>query len=1137
MQQSRIKESLYSHPTKSSGAIKLMLSMAFWCMLMLVGPNAYAQELKTPIGRMENTTIKSVFNEIEKNSDYVLVFNNNIKPEIEKKVTVRTATKKITAILDEILARTPLSYKIVDKQIIIVKNETKTPPVKAVGGQQKNTAVYIKGNVTDIHGEPLIGVSVTIAGDGPTEGTVTNTDGNYTIKVNDKYAMLKFSYIGFVPKEEKVENRKIINIVMLEEVGQLDEVVVVGYGTQKKESVVGSISTIEPAKLSVSTSRSMSNNLAGNIAGVIGVQRSGEPGYDNSTFWIRGISTFQKAGGDPLVLVDGIERSLDNIDIQEIESFSVLKDAAASAVYGVRGANGVILINTKRGKIGKPTVNFRTEYAITQPTKLPKYIGAADYMQLLDDIRTENGQIALYTDRIENTLLNTDPDLYPDVNWLDAISKNHASNMRATLDISGGTERLRYSFVAAYYDESGILVRDKKQEWDPSIKVQRYNVRSNVDMDLTTTTLLRFNIGGYMQDRKAPNHSITDIFYKAFETPPFVHPTQYSSGEIPKRTERENPWALATQTGYQRNSSSRIETLFSIEQDLKFITPGLKVKGVFSFDRYAVSTVKRNMSPTYYAPATGRDYDGNLLLDVSVYGQEFLGHAKEAEWGDRSTYLEGNISYSRIFGKHSVDAMFLYNQRNYDNGDTLPYRNQGIAGRASYIYDGKYIAEFNFGYNGSENFAKGKRFGFFPSVAIGWVVSEEAFMKRQNVVSRLKLRGSYGRVGNDRLDGRRFAYLSTIEYNGDDGYAWGPNKEIMRGSRYEGEFGIPSLTWETVDKMNAGIELGFLQGMIEFQADFFNERRKDIFMKRKSIPTSAGFNIAPWANFGRVDNNGIDVSLNFNKQFGKDLFLSFMGTFTYAKNKIKEYDEAYTVVGTPRAHTGHPVNQLFGLQAEGLFTEDDFIDVKNGILKEGIPEHTFETVRPGDIKYKDLNHDGKITELDKTAIGGTKDPEIVYGFGLSGRYKNFDFGCMFQGTGRTFTIIGRSDFFLPGSGNGALGNYFTNIDDRWTVENPRQDVFYPRASAGPNKNNLQESTWWLRNMSFLRMKNLEIGYSLPKIVNRKISSNNIRFFLRGTNLLTFSKFKLWDPEVDNAQVNGNSYPIMKTYSAGIEINF
>ena len=437
MQHSRIKESLHSHPTKSSGAIKLMLSMAFWCMLMLVGPNAYAQELKTPIGRMENTTIKSVFNEIEKNSDYVLVFNNNIKPEIEKKVTVRTATKKITVILDEILARTPLSYKIVDKQIIIVKNETKTSPAKAIGGQQKNTAVYIKGNVTDIHGEPLIGVSVTIAGDGPTEGTVTNTDGNYTIKVNDKYAMLKFSYIGFVPKEEKVENRKIINIVMLEEVGQLDEVVVVGYGTQKKESVVGSISTIEPAKLSVSTSRSMSNNLAGNIAGVIGVQRSGEPGYDNSTFWIRGISTFQKAGGDPLVLVDGIERSLDNIDIQEIESFSVLKDAAASAVYGVRGANGVILINTKRGKIGKPTVNFRTEYAITQPTKLPKYIGAADYMQLLDDIRTENGQIALYTDRIENTLLNTDPDLYPDVNWLDAISKNHASNMRATLDISG----------------------------------------------------------------------------------------------------------------------------------------------------------------------------------------------------------------------------------------------------------------------------------------------------------------------------------------------------------------------------------------------------------------------------------------------------------------------------------------------------------------------------------------------------------------------------------------------------------------------------------------------------------------------------------------------------------------------------
>lgn len=1000
--------------------------------------------------------------------------------------------------------------------------------------QQKTTKKRISGTVIDEKGEPLIGVTVAVKG--TTIGVVTNFDGMYVIDV-PQGATLTFSYVGFVKQEIKVNGDLIINITLMEDTNSLKEVVVVGFGTQKKESIVGSISTVQPEKLRVSSSRSVSNALTGQISGIIGVQRSGEPGYDNSSFWIRGISTF--AGNrSPLVLVDGIERSLNNIEPQEIESFSVLKDAAASAVYGVRGANGVILINTKRGKIGKPTVMVRSEYAMTQPVKLPEYLGAADYLQLMDDIRIENGGKAVNTDRIHKTRTGWDSELYPDVDWMDAITKDHASNFRTTIDVSGGSEKLRYSFVAAFYNENGILERDKSNEWDSSIKLQRYNVRSNVDMDLTPTTLLRFNIGGYMQDRNYPPESIDKIFSEAFVNPPFVHPTRYSTGEIPRIMERTNPWALATQQGYERGSQSKIESLFSIDQDLKMILPGLRIKGIFSFDKYNTTSVKRNKTPYYHNPASGRDDDGNLTLTLlSGEGQDFLQYSQDSEWGDKSNYLEGNISYSQTFKKHAVDAMFMYNQRNYDNGDKLPFRNQGIAGRLSYIYNSRYVGEFNFGYNGSENFAKGKRYGFFPSMALGWIISEEAFMSSINkTMTKLKLRASIGKAGNDRLDGRRFAYLSTIGWY-EKAYSWGSNKEVSRDGRQEGEIGVSAMTWETVTKTNLGLEVGLWNNVVDFQVDVFKEKRKDIFMMRRSLPSTVGIPVQPWDNYGKVDNRGVDITLNVNKSITKDLFVSLLGTFTYAKNEVVEIDEPFTVIGTNRSQTGRPVGQIYGLIAERLFIDDDFSDVENGVLKDGIPRQNFaSSIRPGDIKYKDVNNDGVIDTNDNTAIGGTFDPEIVYGFGLNIKYKSLDFGFLFQGNGRTYRIIGSgSSYFIPGSGNGALGNIFDNVDSRWTPENPRQDAFYPRLQMGFNANNSQESTWWLRNMSMLRMRNIELGYTLPRHIANSVYLNNARFFVRGNNLLTFSGFKLWDPEIDTS--TGAKYPMMKTFSFGFEINF
>lgn len=993
----------------------------------------------------------------------------------------------------------------------------------------------VTGRVMDARGELLIGVNVLEVG--TTNGVITDINGTYTITTTGSAPQLKFSYIGFIDRIVSVKREGIMDVTLEEDVAVLDEVVVVGFGTQKKASVVGSISNVEPAKLQMTPSRSLSNNLAGMVSGVIAVQRSGNPWFNNSDFWIRGISSY--AGNtNPLVLVDGIERSLHDIDPEEIESFSVLKDAAASAVYGVRGANGVIMINTKRGKIGKPVVDVRFERSLTAPNQVPDYIGSVKYLELLNDMYAESGKAprASAADLL-NYKYQTDPELYPDVDWWDLVSKDFADNTKANLSVNGGSDILRYSMVLGYYSENGIIERDTNQEWDSSLKVDRYTVRTNVDANVTSTTLLRVNLGGMLQvGNSSPGQENTNvgIFYHAMRTPPFEHPAIYADGRIPRLFAKENPWAFATQRGYMKANSSKVDAMTSVEQDLKFITKGLSAKLIFAFDKFTTNSVTRSKNPDYYGTPNGRDDDGNIIAAKTDDGQQFLGYSKGSEWGDQSVYLEGNIAYNRIFArKHDINAMLLYNQKNYDNGDKLPYRTQGFAGRFSYTFDTRYIAEFNFGYNGSENFAKGKRFGFFPAVAVGWIVSQEKFMKPvEDVISTLKLRGSIGQVGNSNIDGRRFAYLTTIVDTGE--YTYGTDDDIWRLGRAEGEVGVPDLTWETVTKSNVGVDVGLFNNSINLVFDVFKESRKDIFIPRNNVPGSAGFNRVVWANYGKVDNKGFDMSLNVNKQINKDWFVSAMANYTFARNKIIEMDEKLGKVGTHRAETGHPVNQLFGLIAEGLFTEDDFDE--NGKLKPEIPRHNFSdqnNLRPGDIKYRDLDGDGSITELDETAIGGTVAPEVVYGFGANVKYKSVDFGFFFQGVGNTYQILGGENW-LPGAVSGA-GNIFSNIDDRWTVDNPSQNVFWPRMGELSVENNKRASTWWLKDMSFVRLKNVEVGYTFPNTLTRKIGVRNCRMFLRGSNLLTFSGFKLWDPELETT--DGLKYPHIKSISIGLSINF
>ena len=1074
-------------------------------------------------------SIEKVFKEIRQQTGYVVFFDYSAL-ESAGPITVEAKNIPLKDFLDQVLRGQFLGYYIKKKTIFI----TKRPAVESAAALSNDPVpppIEVHGTVTDEKGQPLAGVSVSVKG--TDRGTTTNEKGDFTISAEEG-ADLEISLVGYRKSSFRVVAGKKANIILTPNITDLDDIVVVGFGTQKKYSVVGAITTIQPAQLQMSTSRSLSSNLAGQLSGIIATQRSGEPGYDNAGFWIRGISTF--AGNrSPLVLVDGVERSLDNMDPAEIESFSILKDAAASAVYGVRGANGVIIINTKRGHIGKPTVSIRMEQGFTQPVKIPDFLGAADYLEILNDIARESGVQAPYKqERIDNIRNKVDADLYPDVNWLDAITNSHASNSRVNLTVSGGSDILRYAFVGSYYGENGIMSRDKMQSWNSSLRLKRYNMRTNIDLKLTPSTLMRVNLGGYLQDGNRAPQSIDDLFSRAFEIPPYVHPTRYSTGEIPVTPERSNPWALATQTGYERSSVSKLESLFAIEQNLDALTKGLKANVKFSFDRYSGNSVRRSKTPDYYNPATGRLPDSSLDLVIYKYGEQFLGYSTGSEWGNKNVYLEGSLNYSRTFGRHYTDALFLYNQRNYDNGDRLPFRNQGIAARFSYDFDHRYIAEFNFGYNGSENFAKGHRFGFFPSVAVGWIISSEPFMEPLgNTITKLKVRGSYGRVGNDRIDGRRFAYITTI---GDtDGYRWGIDADYNRAGRREGDYGVDNLTWETVTKSNIGLELGLFNS-IELRVDLFDELRRDIFMQRKTVPGSVGFIQTPWANFGKVNNRGVDMSLDLNRQFNPDFFLSVRGNLTYAVNKILEQDEPTTVIGTNRSSTGKPVGQIFGLVAEGLFTDKDFDDVDNGVLSKSLPAHTYGVVRPGDIRYKDLNGDGVINDFDRTAIGGTVDPQIVYGFGLNARYKQFDLGLFFQGNAKTQRVIGEgTSYFIPGSGNGALGNMYANVNDRWTKEDPRQDVFWPRLSNYIHTSNMQASTWWLRDMSMIRLRNLELGYNFRSSLFGKVKKDNARLFFRGNNLLVLSSFDLWDPELGSS--NGFRYPIMRSLSVGLNANF
>lgn len=991
----------------------------------------------------------------------------------------------------------------------------------------------IKGTVIDAETqEPLIGVTVWVKD--TSIGTITNIDGEYTVKVPNVNNVLVFSFIGFDTKEVMIGGKTEINVSMSEATDSvLDEVVVVGYGTQKRESVIGAISSLDVTNLKTPASK-VSNMLAGQLAGVVSMNRSGEPGA-GSDFYIRGISTFG-SNKNPLVLVDGIERSIDLVDPEDIETFSVLKDATATAVYGVRGANGVLLITTRKGKEGKPAIYVRGELGKITPVKMPKYANAVQWAEMYNEAyRAANNGMNFYSDEaLQKYKDGSDPDLYPNVNWMKALYKTWTSSQRANVNVSGGGTMVRYFVSGGLYNEGSIFKEEKKATgYDSELKFNRVNFRTNLDINLTTSTILNVNIANVYEKKNSPGE-LGNIWGYASSTSPNYFPVKYSDGKVsgPNYGTGYNPYNLLVYSGYQEQYWNNAQALAGLKQELDMITQGLKAEIKFSWDQMNYNYIKRDYTPMQYL-ATGRDPEtGEVLYTVTHQGQESLGYNKGSN-GARTTYFEGSLHYDHIFNDvHNVGALFLYNQKQTNNVgvgtaiETLPYKTQGLAARVTYAFKDRYFAEANMGYNGSENFAPGHRFGFFPAAAVGWLISSEPFWENlRREVDVLKVRVSHGKVGNDQIGGgRRFIYQATI--NSSDGYTFNNNGNggIPTGGLQVGEIPNPNVGWETSTKTDAGLEIAFRRSL-RLQADFFYEDRKGIFMQRQSLPDYAGISTMPWVNIGRMKNQGFDFSLEYDKKVG-EVTINSRGTFTFTHNKIVENDE----VNYPdkyRNKIGHRYGQYFGYQSLGFFQSYD--EIANSPAQ-------FGPLQPGDVKYKDINGDGVITEADQIAIGYSATPEILYGFGSTFQWRNLDFSFFFQGTGRVSILVtpGATSFKPFSSGN--MGRSAINEDvykHRWTPENP-YNAKYPRLQLTGSVNNNLTSTQWLHDGSFLRLKTTEIGYRLPKSLIEKSFLGSVRFYVTGINLLTLSKFKLWDPEQGSG--TGASYPPNKTVTFGVTVN-
>lgn len=1006
-------------------------------------------------------------------------------------------------------------------------------------------------------GEPMPGATVSV--EGSTRGVMTDLDGSFEltgVKPTDK---LKFECLGKETQVLQVGTMTNFVVKLKNAANELDEVTVVAFGKQRKESVIGSISTVDVKTLKVPSSN-LTTALAGNVAGVIAYQRTGEPGQDNADFFVRGITTFG-ANTSPLILIDNIELTstdLARLQPDDIESFSIMKDATATALYGARGANGVIFVTTKRGQEGPAKIFARVETSISAPTDVVELADPVTYMKSYNEAistRDPLGELMYTYDKIEQTgKPGANRLIYPANDWYDMLFKDFATSYRANASARGGGKVATYYVSGAYTEDTGVLKVDKRNSFNNNIDDKNYTLRSNVDINVTPTTKLAVRLTGNFRDYQGPLNGGSDVYRQVMHSDPVLFPAYYPVDDEHVGIQHImfgnyedgsyiNPYANLVK-GYKNYQRSQMIAAVQLEQDLKFITKGLSFMTLFNLTRLSEFTVNRQFNPYWYRLDRYDSYTGEYHVNrINENGTDYLTYSESGKTVKNTMYSETRLNYNRSFGKHDVTGLLVFTASESLTANagslqlSLPSRNAGLSGRFTYGYDKRYFVEYNFGYNGSERFHKSHRWGFFPSAGLAWMMSNEKWFKPlTKVVSNLKLRYSYGLVGNDNIgsSSNRFYYLSEMSMNNSGlGASFGETRNVSYNGIGVVRYANEAITWEKSYKSNYALELGLFK-KLDIIAEYFTEHRTDIFMQRADIPNTMGLQAAVYGNIGQARSKGIDIQADYKQAWASGLWASARANFTYSTGKYDVYEEP-TYPESYRQHAGRSIRQTWGYIAERLFVDDE--DAANSPSQAAFGSQ----YGGGDIKYTDVNGDGVITNADMVPIGYPTSPEIIYGFGVSLGHKGFDFSVFFQGLGReSFWIDATSAYSTkynkygtaPFVNNGQLLKAYS--DSHWSEDNRDIYALYPRYSAYENHNNTQVSTWWMRDGSFVRLKQMEFGYTLPQKLTNKIHIDNLRVYFQGNNLLCWSKFKLWDPELAG---EGFNYPIQRTFNIGVNVTF
>ena len=1049
-----------------------------------------------------------------------------------------------------------------------------------------NKVVYqgirVTGNVSDINGDLMPGVTVVIRGS--LQGTSTDMNGEFTITVPSDTSVLTFRFVGHTTQELIVGNRRIFNVIMREAATDIEEVLVVAFGTQRKGSDVASISTIAVGDLKIPSSN-LTNALSGRMAGLISYQRSGEPGLDNSEFFIRGVTTFGYRQ-EPLILIDGIELTKDDLarlQVDDIATFSIMKDATATALYGARGANGVIYVTTKEGREGKVKFNFRFENSLSRPTRRVELVDPITYMHMnneavLTRIPSNRNPMPPHSpQKIEYTEMGLNPMVFPAVDWYKMLIRDVVNNQRMNISMSGGGNIARYYVAGTYNRDQGNLKVDKRNNFNNNINLNKYVVRSNVNINPMKTMEVIVRLHATMDDYTGPIDGGTNVYRQIMQTSPVDYPAYYEPDEKYKYVDYilfgnegngryVNPYANLVR-GYKQYKNALMLTQIEVKQKLDFITPGLNVRSMFNTNRRSNYQIDRGYRPYFFnaAPASYNVNDNTYKLEIlnELIGSDYLTSVSSGRKIVTTTYWESAVNYDKNYDKHDVSGLLVFTMRDdttsdndFDLQQSLATRNMGLAGRFTYGYDSRYLLELNFGYNGSERFANKERWGFFPSMGLGWIVSNESFWNEslKKIISKFKVKGTYGLVGNDGIGSSsdRFFYLSDVDLNaGAYAHGWGWGSDRINQSygvnirRYPNE----GITWETSRKSNLGIEVELYKKW-EIQVDIYRDYRYNIFMTRADVPGTMGLQSEIKANIGEALSWGYDLSSDYKWNVNKDLWITSRANLTFANNKYLVYEEPdYSMSGAPwRSREGNHTRQTFGYVAERLFVDD--AEVANSPSQRNLSNMD---VRGGDVKYRSIMGGETITDLDRVPIGYPTTPLINYGFGVSAGYKGFDFSFFFQGSAMSsFWLDHATTSPFHNSNDNSLGNVYTNsnglttratgknqvlkayADSYWSESNQNVYALWPRLSESRVGNNAQTSTWFMQNGAFLRLKSVEIGYSLPSKITERFRLTTFRIYYSGSNLLCFSKFKMWDVEMAG---NGLGYPIQQVHNIGFNMSF